>query len=79
MESEKELLALLDELRGFERQFGLGSRFNLFEAVNIVRQEIRHSNFLAFLLNPAESHGLGDKFLRALLMASAAKLPAPQV
>jgi hypothetical protein len=79
MESEKELLALLDELRSFERQFGLGSRFNLFEAVNIVRQEIRHSNFLAFLLNPAEAHGLGDKFLRALLMASAANHPAPPV
>lgn len=43
------------------------ARFNLFEASGLVRQEIRHSNFLAFLLDPAQPHGLGDTFLRWLL------------
>lgn len=79
MEHENELLALLDELRALEKKFGLGNRFNLFEAVNMVRQEIRHSNFLAFLLNPAEAHGLGDRFLRAMLMAAAGTHPEPPV
>jgi len=43
------------------------SQFNLFEAVGMVRAEIRHSNFLAFLLNPIQNHGLGDLFLKRLL------------
>jgi len=32
-----------------------------------VRQELRHSDFLAFLLNPQQNHGLGDTFLKMLL------------
>lgn len=43
------------------------ARFNLFEASGLVRHEIRHSNFLAFLLDPSQPHGLGDTFLRWLL------------
>ncbi len=79
MESEKELLALLEEISTFERKFSLDNRFNVFEALNMVRQEIRHSRFLAFLLNPAESHGLGDKFLRSVLLAAASNHPNPPV
>jgi hypothetical protein len=37
-------------------------------ALGIARAEIRHSNFLAWLLDPGESHGQGDLFLKALLM-----------
>jgi len=44
------------------------SEFNIFEAVGITRQEIRHSSFLAFLLNPSESHRLGDIFLKKFLV-----------
>ena len=43
-------------------------RFNIFDALRIVHAEIRHSNFLAWLLDPAESHGLGGLFLKAVLM-----------
>lgn len=43
-------------------------RFNLFEAVGMARQEIKHSNFLQFLLNPSEKHQLGDLFLKKLLI-----------
>src|SRR5437764_1139514 len=32
------------------------------------RAEIRHSNFLAFILDAAESHGQGQVFLTAVLM-----------
>jgi len=59
-----EELAHLEELTG---------QFNLFEALGLVRQEIRHSNFLAWLMNPAQTHGLGDSFLKAFLMKTSVK------
>jgi hypothetical protein len=71
IESESELLTCLDALREFERVHNLFSRFNLFEAVNMARQEIRHSRFLAYLLEPSQPHGLDDRFLRAVIMAAA--------
>jgi hypothetical protein len=43
-------------------------RFNIFDALGIKDFEIRHSNFLAFLLDPSESHGSGPLFLKAVLM-----------
>lgn len=54
-----------DDLLALEERIG---RFNIFDALGIARAEIRHSNFLAWLLDPAESHGQGDLFLKALLM-----------
>jgi len=44
------------------------SRFNIFEAVGMIRHEIKHSNFIQFLLSPSEKHRLGDLFLKKLLM-----------
>ena len=61
---DNEDLARLEELT---------SQFNIFEAVGMVRQEIRHSNFLAWLLNPAQNHGLGDSFMRGLLLKTSVK------
>jgi hypothetical protein len=50
---------------------------NIFHALRIIQQEIRHSNFLAWLLNPNENHGLGDlflkRFLREILVSSKVK------
>jgi hypothetical protein len=43
------------------------SEFNVFRALRIENEEIRHSNTLAWLLNPNESHGLGDSVLRRVL------------
>jgi hypothetical protein len=51
------------------------ARFNLFEAIGGVRVELRHSNFLSFLLSPARSHGLGSKPLQNVLRAILTKLP----
>lgn len=51
----------------------LTSQFNIFEAVGMIRQEIRHSNLLAWLLNPAQNHGLGDSFLKGLLRQTGIK------
>src|SRR5204862_508773 len=54
-----------DDLLAVEEQIG---RFNIFDALGIARIEIRHSNCLAWLLSPGESHGQGDLFLKSLLM-----------
>src|SRR5437764_266530 len=45
-------------------------RFNIFEAVGVVRQELKHSSFLSFILNPNEKHGLGDTFLKIFLQSA---------
>ena len=54
-----------DDLLELESRIG---RFNVFDALGITHVEIRHSNFLAFILDPAESHGQGPLFLKAILM-----------
>ena len=43
------------------------NRFNVFDATDMRRREVKHTKFLAYLLNPNESHGLGDSFLLAFL------------
>ncbi len=76
---QKELEALImdPDLEALEAQLG---PFNIFEAIGMETQEIRHSNFLAFLLDPSQNHGLGDTFLkrflqRALVDASNTLIP----
>lgn len=66
--------AELEELEDKLRQF------NIFEAVGMQWQEIRHSAFIAFLLAPQQAHGLGEDFLkkviqRSLLSSRSASLP----
>jgi hypothetical protein len=46
---------------------GLDRAFNPFRILGVERYEIRHVNTLAWLLNPEESHGMGDRFLRLFL------------
>ena len=45
----------------------LTESFNVFESAGLTRQEIRHSNILAFLLKPNGMHGLGEDLLKQLL------------
>jgi hypothetical protein len=40
--------------------------FNIFETLKITQAEIRHSNVIAWLLNPTENHGLSNYFLKQL-------------
>jgi hypothetical protein len=42
-------------------------RINIFSILNITRQENPQSYFLAWLLNPNNPHGFGDRILRAFL------------
>ena len=41
--------------------------FNVFQTLNIVSNEIRHSNVIAWLLNPNETHGLKDLFVKRFI------------
>jgi hypothetical protein len=56
--AKDERLAQLDEAR---------QQFNVFEAVGAAHKELWHSDFLAFLLDPAQNHHLGDEFIKRLL------------
>ncbi len=55
------------------------TRFNVFEALGVARRELQHSSFLAFLLDPRESHGLGDLFLRRFLQEVTRLAPEPTI
>jgi len=43
------------------------NRFNPIRVMKMESMEIRHSAILAWLLDPIETHGLGDNFLKAFL------------
>ena len=58
------------ELEKFERRL---SRLNVFEAVGVSRQELRHSDFLSFILDPSRNHGLGDYVVKRILKELARK------
>ena len=75
------LEALIVDNSELERLEALLGQFNLFEAIGAVRQELRHSDFLAFLLDPAQNHRLGDEFLRRFLLKArqSTKLWSPSI
>ena len=43
------------------------NKFNMFDILRITRTEIRHSNILAWILNPNENHGMGDSVIRGFI------------
>lgn len=66
--NELELLQnLLINNPELDRLEELTDQFNIFEALGAVRVELRHSDFLAYLLNPNQNHGLGSIFLRRFI------------
>ena len=64
------LKELLTDVSAFDALEARLARFNVFEAVGLVRQEIRHSNLLGFMLDPSNPHGLGNAFLTRILAAT---------
>jgi hypothetical protein len=70
MDIETQLSNLIDD-KDFQSIDSRMARFNIFEAIGAIRGELRHSNFLAFLLSPNRSHDLGSapllRVLRAIL------------
>ena len=55
------------------------SFFCPFEAIGMVRQEIRHAHFLCYLLDPNQTHPFGDLFIKSLLFQVLAQLDGVQV
>ncbi len=74
-----DLTAFCVNNRELERLEQLIGRFNIFEAVGMSRQEVKHSRFLAFLLDPAAPHGLGPTFLEWFLQETLAGAGAAQL
>lgn len=70
MEQTKQKQALLQLLMSddlAELQAKSKHKFNIFRALKLQNNEVKHSNFLGWLLNPFESHNLMDTFLKELL------------
>ena len=75
--SEEETSLSLDDLRDFYDDLLKDPDFdrldlelknpNIFQILKISNNEIRHSNFLSWLLDPNQSHKLGDVFLKRFL------------
>lgn len=71
----KALEAFIVDNPDLERLEALLDQFNIFEAIGVARQELRHSDFLAFLLDPQENHRLGDAFIKRLLQRVLMSVP----
>jgi hypothetical protein len=74
----EERLASLIEDREFRSVHQKLRKFNLFDAIGAVRGELKHSNFLGFILSPTRSHGMGGELLRQFIRTACAKLPNDQ-
>ena len=57
---------LLNDIDFDKLELGLKTP-NIFQILSVARTEIRHSNFLGWLLNPNGNHGLGRLFLTKFL------------
>ena len=66
-ENEKALKEFLLDIECLAPLSKWTSKRNLFDILKITRTEIRHSNMLAWLLNPNENHGLGDSVLHGFI------------
>ena len=64
---ESKLLDLMLDSESFGKLSEWTSTLNVFDILKISKTEIRHSNMLAWLLDPNETHGIGDVFLRGVL------------
>ncbi|WP_442600034.1 PD-(D/E)XK nuclease family protein [Neobacillus sp. D3-1R] len=62
-----ESIAQLDHSKEFARLHQKFNQFNPLKVLRVDKFEIRHSNVLAWLLNPNENHQLGSFFIKKLL------------
>src|SRR6185437_13271775 len=67
MPSDRARLVVLSSDVPFCKLPEVRPKWNLVRALGVERKELAHSNVLASLLTPTAAHGLGDRFLRALL------------
>jgi hypothetical protein len=70
-----EALIVHDEFQDLKQRL---SECTLFDVLGISLEERIHSKMLGWLLDPSESHGLGDRFLRRFLYEAAKLARTPQ-
>ena len=63
---EADLRKLIDDPRfqAYHRRLVEPRKFNTFDVLRYSGYEIRHSNVVAWLLRPADTHGIGSRFLK---------------
>ena len=66
-ENEKAIADFLLDIECLKPLSKYSSEINVFDVLKITRTEIRHSNVLAWLLDPCENHGLGDQFIKGFV------------
>lgn len=66
-EGELAILRLMQDIKCLDQLKQWTEKINIFHVLKIARTEIRHSNMLAWLLDPSENHGLGSDFLQAFI------------
>lgn len=71
--NDKSFKALINDIDFDRLELGLKNP-NIFRILKISKTEIRHSNFLAWLLDPLESHNLREIFLKRFLNEISADL-----
>ncbi len=69
--SFEEMRSFLEANRDLCKLDEILTSFNVFVALNATDYETRHSNFLAWLLNPSQPHGFGAAFLTEFLRRAA--------
>jgi len=50
-----------------EKERNSGANFNIFETINLGKNELFHSKMISFLLNPKKSHNKGTLFIKKFL------------
>ena len=77
---DQELKALIEssEFKRYHKELQ-DPAFNPFDVLQVAEYEIRHSNVLAWLLRPGETHRNGGRFLRALVQHLTSRWDGPSV
>jgi len=66
--SDKDLLEeFIINNKNLERLENIVNDFNIFTSLNLINNEMKHSNFLSWIMNPKENHNLKDYFLSSFL------------
>lgn len=75
MTDREALQSFMDDISCLDQITAWANKVNIFDVLRISRAEIRHSNMLAWLMDPHENHGLGDRVLRGILQRTAQNPP----
>lgn len=67
MTNNQQILSLIEDTQEFTLLHNHFNRFNPLKVLNVESFEIRHSNVLAWLLNPKQNHNLGSYLINKLI------------